>query len=83
MELIKGKYFSTIGLGFFSEDYNENYSMTPYLKLFIGIFSENGEKIYLDSKDIKLPASLEAISKEFESLIFKVENPDFDDEIAY
>lgn len=83
MELINGKYFSTIGLGFLSEIENENYSMTPYLKLFVGVFSENGEKIYLDSKDIKLPTSLEAINKEFESLIFKIENPDFDDEIAY
>lgn len=83
MELINGKYFSTIGLGFLSEIENENYSMTPYLKLFVGVFSENGEKIYLDSKDVRLPTSLEAINKEFESLIFKIENPDFDDEIAY
>lgn len=83
MELTNGKYFSTIGLGFLSEIDKENYSLTPYLKLFIGILSPDGEKIYLDSKDIKLPTSLEAINKEFESLIFKIENPDFDDEIAY
>ena len=83
MELTNGKYFSTIGLGFLSEIEAENFAMTPYLKLFVGIFSENGEKIYLDSKDIKLPTSLEAISKEFESLIFRIENPDYQDEIAY
>lgn len=82
MELTNGKYFSTIGLGFLSEIEDENFTMTPYIKLFVGIFSENGEKIYLDSKDMKLPTSLEAINKEFESLIFKIENPDFDDEIA-
>lgn len=83
MELTKGKYFSTIGLGFLSGNDKENYNLTPYLKLFIGIFSENGEKIYLDCKDIKMPTSLEAISKEFESLIFRIENPDYQDEIAY
>lgn len=83
MELTNGKYFSTIGLGFLSGIEDENFAMTPYLKLFVGIFSENGEKIYLDSKDIKLPTSLEAISKEFESLIFRIENPDYQDEIAY
>lgn len=83
MELINGKYFSTIGLGFLSEIKQENYSLTPYLKLFIGIFSPDGEKIYLASKDIKLPSNLEEINKEFESLIFKIENPDYQDEIAY
>lgn len=83
MQLTNGKYFSTIGLGFLSEIEDENFTMTPYIKLFVGILSENGEKVYLDSKDVKLPTSLEAIGKEFESLIFKIENPDFDDEIAY
>lgn len=83
MELTNGKYFSTIGLDLLSEIKRENYSLTPYLKLFIGIFSPDGEKIYLGSKDVKLPTNLEEINREFESLIFKIENPDYQDEIAY
>lgn len=83
MELNNEKYFTTISLGFLSEIENENYSLTPYLKLFTGIFSENGEKIYLGSKDINLPTSLDNINKELENLIFELENPDYQDEIAY
>ena len=83
MELSNGKYSSLIGLGFLTEIKDNTQSLTPYIKLMIRVKSDKSEWIYLDSKDIKLPTSLEDLANEFESLIRRIENPDYDDEIAY
>jgi hypothetical protein len=83
MELSNGKYSSLVGLGFLSEIKREVQSLTPYIKLMIRMRSDNGEWICLGSKDVSFPTTLEELSSEFESLIRKIENPDYDDEIAY
>ncbi len=83
MELSSGKYSSLIGLGFLTEILDNSQSLTPYIKLMIRMRSDRGEWIYLDSKDINLPTTLEELSSEFESLIRKIEDPDYEDEIAY
>jgi hypothetical protein len=83
MELSNGKYSSLIGLGFLTEILDNSQSLTPYIKLMIRMRSDRGEWIYLDSKDINLPTTLEELSSEFESLIRKIEDPDYEDEIAY
>ena len=83
MQLSNGKYSSLIGLGFLSEIKDNTQSLTPYIKLMIRIRSDKGEWIYLDSKEIKLPTTLEDLVNEFNSLIRKIDNPDYDDEIAY
>ena len=83
MELSNGKYSSLIGLGFLTETKEEIQTLTPYIKLMIRIRSDKGEWIYLGSKDVNFPTSLEDLANEFESLIRRIENPDYDDEIAY
>jgi len=83
MELSSGKYSSLIGLGFLTEILDNSQSLSPYIKLMIRMRSEKGEWIYLDSKDIKFPTTLEELSSEFESLIRKIEDPSYEDEIAY
>lgn len=83
MELSNGKYSSLIGLGFLTEIKGEIQSLSPYIKLMIRMKSDKGEWIYLDSKDINFPITLEELSSEFESLIRKIEDPDYEDEIAY
>jgi hypothetical protein len=83
MELSNGKYSSLVGLGFLTEINGEVQSLTPYIKLMIRMRSEKGEWIYLDSKNINFPTTLEELYSEFESLIRKIEDPDYEDEIAY
>jgi hypothetical protein len=83
MELSNGKYSSLIGLGFLTEIKEEIQTLTPYIKLMIRMRSDNGEWIYLGSKDVNFPTTIEELSSEFESLIRKIKNPDYDDEIAY
>jgi hypothetical protein len=83
MELSNGKYSSLIGLGFLSEILDNSQSLTPYIKLMIRMKSDRGEWIYLESKDINFPTTLEELSIEFESLIRKIKDPDYEDEIAY
>jgi|LakMenEpi03Aug12_release.lakeMendotaPanAssembly.Ray.scaffolds.fasta_scaffold2882470_1 hypothetical protein len=83
MELNNGKYSSLVGLGFLSEIKGEIQSLTPYIKLMIRMKSDKGEWIYLGSKDVNFPTTLEELSIEFESLIRRIDNPDYDDEIAY
>ena len=83
MELSNGKYSSLIGIGFLTEIKGNTQSLTPYIKLMIRMRSDKGEWIYLDSKDVNLPTTLEDLANEFESLIRRIENPDYDDEIAY
>jgi len=83
MELSNGKYSSLIGLGFLTETKDNNQSLIPYIKLMIRMRSDKGEWIYLDSKDVNFPTTLEDLANEFESLIRKIENPDYEDEIAY
>ncbi len=83
MELSNGKYSSLIGLGFLTEIIDNSQSLSPYIKLMIRMRSDKGEWIYLDSKDINFPTTLEELSIEFESLIRKIEDPDYEDEIAY
>jgi hypothetical protein len=83
MELNSGKYSSLVGLGFLTEIKEEIQSLTPYIKLMIRMRSDKGEWIYLGSKDVNFPTTLEELSLEFETLIRKIDNPDYDDEIAY
>jgi hypothetical protein len=83
MELNSGKYSSLVGLGFLTEIKEEIQSLTPYIKLMIRMRSDKGEWIYLGSKDVNFPTTLEELSFEFESLIRKIEDPNYDDEIAY
>jgi len=83
MELSNGKYSSLVGLGFLTEIKGEIQTLTPYIKLMIRMRSDKGEWIYLGSKDVSFPTTLEELSFEFESLICKIKDPDYDDEIAY
>jgi hypothetical protein len=83
MELSNGKYSSLVGLGFLSEIKEEVQSLTPYIRLMIRMKSDKGEWIYLGSKDVNFPTTLEELSIEFETLIRRIDNPDYDDEIAY
>lgn len=83
MELSNGKYSNLIGIGFLTEIKGNNQSLNPYIRLAIRMKSGKGEWIYLGSKDISFPTTIEELSSEFESLIRKIEDPDYDDEIAY
>jgi hypothetical protein len=83
MELSNGKYSSLVGLGFLTEIIGETQSLTPYIKLMIRMRSDRGEWIYLGSKDVNFPTTLEELSIEFESLVRKIKDPDYEDEIAY
>jgi hypothetical protein len=83
MELSNGKYSSLIGLGFLTEIIDNSQSLSPYIKLMIRMRSDKGEWIYLDSKDINFPTTIKELSSEFESLVRKIEDPDYEDEIAY
>ena len=83
MELNNGKYSSLVGLGFLTEIKDNTQSLTPYIKLMIRVKSDKGEWIYLGSTDVNFPTTLEDLDNEFESLKHRIENPDYDDEIAY
>ena len=83
MEISNGKYSSLIGLGFDIKIKNNSQLINPYLKLMIRIKSPSGEWVHLDSKDIQFPTTIEELTMEFESLIQRIEDPDYEDEIAY
>ena len=83
MELSNGKYSSLVGLGCLTEIRGEIQSLTPYIKLMIRMRSDKGEWIYLGSTDVNFPTTLEELSIEFATLIRRIDNPDYDDEIAY
>lgn len=78
-----GKYSSLIGLGFDTKIKDNNQSLNPYLILMIRMRSDKGDWIYLGSKHLNFPATIEELANEFESLIQKIEDPDYEDEIAY
>lgn len=76
------KYRGLIGLQMVGENL-ETYTLTPYLVLYVQMRGPDGNWIAIKSSRLDFPLVLEDLTTEFERLIDTIQNPSYEDEIAY
>ena len=79
VQLTNNKYRGLIGLQMEGENLKK-YRLTPYLVLYIQIENTDGNWITLRNSRLEFPLTIDDLNKEFERLINKIEEPQYEDD---